>query len=410
MKKFVKFLIDNHKKENMMLKAIDDVSVRQLLSLEQYIKKIFKAADSSKYNDSEFVYGRTKYAQYTQIKFVYNFLDSDSVYASCSELSNDKNENKMLSINDCQDAYISCFYKGNEDVGDVYSQWLAYCPKGGVSFEFYFGQDNFKTQKHIDTNNIEEYIKEIENDLDNMSKEQKHIFKYSLLCNDSDDSKNYYLYENYPISVFYRDKASLIQNEQIIDSMLQPIRNKLSISNYMVVPYLKDIGFYQEKETRLAFINSGDRLQKCIKFRKNDDGTKTPYIEVKFGDMDLNNRPCEFVKRQRGESERDAVIRRIKEYPLAAKSGKTPIIIPQGYNQEEIYNIVEDVINTEFKDDDYKIICQGHLPITKITLAPTFDSTVHKKKLEIYCKSKYWLRSVEICESKIPYKYINSNH
>ena len=56
------------------------------------------------------------------------------------------------------------------------------------------------------------------------------------------------------------------------------------------------------------------------------------------------------------------------------------------------------------------IICQGHLPITKITLAPTSDKELLKKKLEIFCKSKYWLRNVEICTSKLPYNMININH
>ena len=144
------------------------------------------------------------------------------------------------------------------------------------------------------------------------------------------------------------------------------------------------------------------------------NGAKIPYIEVKFGNNDYNYKPCEFLGIKPEKLNEGEVKKRLQSFSPLKLSSQYPIIVPQGHNQEQVFNIVEKVVNEINKDrpsyQKIKIICQGHLPITKITLAPTEDRKEQRKMMEIYCKSKYWLRNVEICESIIPYNTTNNNH
>ncbi|MCM1284941.1 MAG: hypothetical protein NC213_00090 [Acetobacter sp.] len=383
-----------------MLKKIQDFDVKELLCKRNEIKIKFENMNSISKYDNKDITPNTKYVTYTNINSLYKFLDSDLLRLGCSELSNDYMENKMMSIEKTYDTYICSFYQGDKSAGDKYSQWLAYCSNGGASLEFYFGQD-YINLKAIDSN--EDYENSAINHFDLINKSEKSLFDYSLLC--GDDKSAFYLYPNFPVYVQYCDEVNK-NNNSIYNSVISSI----VADPGLLAPYFKHSGFEQESEARLAFINKNHRLDRCVKFRERNDGTKSPYIEVKFGDNDKNDRPCGI----NGENEKEleeAIIKLLNNRTYAEILYKTPIIIPQGNDQEKIYNIVEKVLNNnDFKKENLKIICQGHLPITMITLAPMKDSSIQKKKLEIYCKSKYWLKNVEICESKIPYNTQNNNH
>ena len=391
-----------------MIKKIADKSLEELF----YIRKI--VADCS--NNVLFceyptqnITANSSFVKYTSINTQYKMLDSDSLLVFCSELSNDLSENKAVRDVTPQDTYISSFYLSDRtkcNASDVYSQWMSYCKDGGVAFEFYFGQDIIGNSKNLSE---KEYSKHIKSCFENAKQRELNTFNYSLICNDAKDDSDYYLYPNFPFQVQYYD--NLGKNDEF------PINEMVKASDATIeelLPFFKHSGFVQESEARLAFVNINNRLAKCIKFIDKKDGTKIPYIEVKFGDLDNNKKPCDYIKIASDMTIEDAITKDFENKNPFSLIQQKPIIIPQGRDQEEIYNTIESVLNkidpNLLKQHKINIICQGHLPITKITVAPTNDRREQKKKLEIYCKSKYWLRNVEICESQIPYNTVNNNH
>lgn len=361
--------------------------------------------------------GNTVYVKYTPKSNMYNILDSDSLYLFCSELSNDRSENHIIPIKNTIDTYITCFYQsvaGTElfDSNDIYSQWMSYCRDGGASLEFYFGQDLIG----INPDNMGE--DECQEKVLKAVDEHKDLFSYSILCSNAKKESDFIKYSTFPFQVHYFDEsvAGVNWGNGIYPALLEGIIDNVRISEEQVAPYFKHSGFIQESAARLAVLNKDNQLSSCINFMDKKDGTKIPYIVVKFGDMDANERPCDFVDNIKRKDMRRAIENKIDKIPPYKFNNKSTIIIPQGRDQEEVYNMVEAAIKErqkkENKLDDRlpNIICKGHLPITRITLAPTEDRAEQRKQMEIYCKSKYWLRNVKVCESVIPYNTHNSNH
>lgn len=357
----------------------------------------------------------TTYVKYSSKYSMYKILESDSLYLFCSELSNDTLENKMLQSQSL-DTYITCFHSGNVNgrnqsinLNDTYSQWMSYCNDGGASFEFYFFQDKVG-QMFGDKNN---------DSITSQIKQEKNMFEYSLLCGNESTTSDYYDYLTFPYRVHYYNSvnASAGQTSTVELSYLNII-NKLAEEHNLDIndlsPFFKHSGFIQERESRLAVVNRNNELAKCIKFIEKPDGSRVPYIIAKFGSNDNWLSPCiKLDKDQNNIFENETSIRKsIDSIDPYHRNKNFPIIIPQGRNQEQIYNIVESIVNEKEKESTfkYKIICQGHLPITTITLAPTTDRKEQKKMMEIFCQSKYWLRHVDICESCIPYNMNNVNH
>lgn len=395
-----------------MIRRIPEKQMIEMFKVRNQISKLNASkAFLKKYVDVP-VNANSTYVKYTNKNSMYKMLESDSLFMFCSELSNDKTENKMLDIAQRKDTYISCFYNYNyslddalENSSDVLSQWMSYCNSGGAAFEFYFGQDFFG---RINSKK-DDYDKAVDEFFDNIDINEKNRYCYSLMTKDPADDSDFILYPNFPFQLQYYENT--INDSDSVALAFESIKDKYEIKDSDILPYLKHSGFVQESEARLAFVNDDDCLSDCIKFIEAKDGTRIPYIDVKFGNNDLSKLPCDFVYIPAGKTLEEAICEKLKKRKKFMNNPKFPIIIPQGRDQEEIYNKVEKATKKLFGDNvKPKIICQGHLPITKITLAPTQDRTEQCKKLEIFCKSKYWLRNVEIVESQIPYNTNNSNH
>lgn len=360
----------------------------------------------------------TTYVKYCSRKSMYDILESDSLYLFCSELSNDKQENQFLKRSDPLEAYISCFYNSHSSIhtqnsSDVYSQWLGYCRDGGASFEFYFYQDKLSGLFNKSTLDFQNFIKD-----------NKELFDLSLITASNQSPSEYVKYSAFPFRVQYYDegifKESLGNDGTYLEksnTFLQSIRGVIQqykTNEDIVAPYFKHSGFVQESEARLAIVNYDTQISKCVNYLKNSSGARIPYINAKFGDSDKTMRPCVMLNKdgQNIFENSESVEKYIRAIPVYKRKRQFPIIIPQGRNQEEMYLIVETVVSDMEKNDkgSFSIICQGHLPITKITLAPTTDRSEQRKMMEIFCKGRYWLRHVEISESKIPYNTNNINH
>ena len=348
---------------------------------------------------------------------MYKILESDSLFLFCSELSNDTLENKLLQSKSF-DTYITCFHSGNVNgrnqtinLNDTYSQWMSYCHDGGASFEFYFFQDQVGQIFKDNSDKGESITSRI--------KQGKDKFEYSLLCGNEPTTSDYYDYLTFPYRVHYYNSvnASVGQTSTVELSYLNIINklaDKYSLDINDLSPFFKHSGFVQERESRLAIVNRNNELAKCIKFIEKPDGSRVPYIIAKFGSNDNWLSPCIKLDKNQNNifGSKSSIQKYIDSIDPRFRNKNFPIVIPQGRDQEEIYNIVEGIVNEKEKESTfkYKIICQGHLPITTITLAPTTDRKEQKKMMEIFCQSKYWLRHVDICESCIPYNMNNVNH
>ena len=395
-------------RRSKMIKKIEDSSIQDTFKKRKIIMDATIEKLVGHQYDYQTITANSTFVKYTNIRTQYKMLDSDSLYLFCSELSNDLSENKASLEEKSEDTYISSFYLDNRsesNASDVYSQWMSYCKDGGVAFEFYFGQDI------IGVDESRNYEDQINDTFKSLNDTQKNIFNFSLLCGDAKSPSDYFLYKNFPFQVSYYDNSLYDKNDTV---PVKDIANLCNVTPEFILPFFKHSGFIQECEARLVFINKNNRLSKCIKFIDKNDGTKIPYIEVKFGSNDNEFKPCDFVDIKPTDSLEEAINKKINIIPGYKLNPRFPIIIPQGREQEKIYNLVEKALNSRdtslLTSHRVCIICQGHLPITKITVAPTNDRAEQKKMLEIYCKSKYWLRNVEICESQIPYNTVNNNH
>lgn len=63
---------------------------------------------------------------------------------------------------------------------------------------------------------------------------------------------------------------------------------------------------------------------------------------------------------------------------------------------------IEALGNFKQRETDIKVWCKGHLPIRKIIVGPGEKQKEIKESLEFYRHTVYWLRYIDIEESKIP--------
>lgn len=326
---------------------------------------------------------------YTPFEKLFSIMDSDSLWASRSRFSNDSTEDKVLGeewIKKEQyygDNYIVSFCEKD----DILSQWRGYCPKGGVSIGFMFPR-GYSTYTLL----LEDYKGEL-----------------------SLSGENIELYKNRPLPVIYCKLDTVTQERTFNEDFTNFFKEieKSGTKFYDIAPYLKNNSFDEERELRLVFNNSNREIEKCIRFRKLDDGSMIPYIVVKFGNLLENGRSLLLTYDE-------STICDIFKQHIESMHRK-PIIIPCGKDQSDVCNSFSKKIR-DYKKQMYrtnrirqnpkiqrwinnplKIICDGHLPIISITVSPSPKQEYMKEVIERFCRSKYWLQNVEVKCSKIPY-------
>lgn len=300
---------------------------------------------------------------YTSLPKLFNILDNDCFWASNIRFSNDETEVKLLN-DDRHDDYVVCFCEKSDQL----SQWRGYCVEGGAAIGFHIGQYQ----------------------------------KYSVLQADYDASGAYMIYENAPMPVLYVEPHSSSKNKKNteLDACIEYINREYSAREefkYLISPYIKNSLFYEELESRLAFMNKAEVLSKHIRFRNLDNGIKVPYIVVKHGDVkrmlaNCRTNPDDYDKKK------------LQEIYDSHKD----IWIDEGRDQETIYYEILERVNSFLTQNDYdedaiNIFCRGHFPIDEIVVAPTVDRARVAEQIERFCRSKYWLRNVKVRESVIPY-------
>ena len=309
-----------------------------------------------------------KLYHYTSLPVLFSLLENDSIWASGTRFSNDSSEETLLKnevfqdLNYVGDSFIICF----SDKEDCLSQWRGYCFHGGVSIEFDVTQPR----------------------------------NYSVLHADNDVSHKYELIHNVPFPVLYVEQEQLSSSP---NSLTRQLLEESDLQHYApwkardIIPYFKDRAFEEESEWRLMFGNHNGELSKCVRFRTVQDGIKVPYMVVKSGDLGEDLSQCQFDPNEYTKDKMD----------LMRESGKS-IMIPQGNDQESIYYKMESIVaeyNNKRRKDNWpmKIYCEGHLPIRRIIVSPTYARERVAEKIKRYCWSIYWLRNVDVLSSNIPY-------
>ena len=313
-------------------------------------------------------YAIPKLFHYTSLSALFDILESDSIWFSGLRFSNDSSDEILLG-NDWLhehkyygDNFIFCI----GEKGNLLSQWRGYCPNGGASISFDVAQ----------------------------------LREYSALYADFDTSRKHNDVNCIALPVLYAhntEDAQLIA--RIIEELLD--RDKKAASKYSLldindfIPYIKHSAFCEEREFRLLISNSNGELSKCIRFRQLQNGTKLPYIVIKSDCVDESHENIV-------DTSEENIIKIIKnrEYYKFVE-------IPVCSNQSDLCFRVRDyiMIHTELTKDGVKIrvFCKGHLPIRSIMIAPMPDQNRIKEQVIRFCRSKYWLRDVEVSTSDIPY-------
>jgi len=313
-------------------------------------------------------YAIPKLYHYTSLSALYDILESDSIWFSGLRFSNDSSEEILLGndwlfkLKYYGDNFIFCI--GEKD--DLLSQWRGYCPNGGASIGFDVAQ----------------------------------LRQYSVLYDDFDTTRKHNDVNGKALPVLYAPNTEgaqlitrIIEDKLDVDRKTTSRYSLLNVKDF--IPYIKHDAFSEEQEFRLLFSNTDEELSRCIRFRRLQNGTKIPYIVVKSDCIDESH---ETIIDTSEES-----VKKITEDREYYKEVEIPVCT----NQSDLCSRVRGYIteHPELTTDNVKIrvFCKGHLPIRSIRIAPMIDQNRIKEQVSRFCRSKYWLRDVDIKPSDIPY-------
>jgi len=311
---------------------------------------------------------------YASLQTLFNILESDSLWVSGMQFSNDSSEEKLLGDDWLKnksyvgDNFIFC----TGEAGDLLSQWRGYCTNDGVSIGFDIGKQAVYSVLHTD-------------------------FEESQKCTNTEALPFPVLYTHEQSEENARDGAQLLARiieNRLTEDKVASIHKYPALKVTDFVPYIKHFAFHEEQERRLLFSNSNGEFSKCIKFRSLSNGTKIPYIVVKR----------EYVRdsRQKKISNSKANIKKIIE----TRERPEVVVVPVCSNQSEISSLIRSYIkdnNLTKEFGEIGVFCEGHLPIRSITIAPMPDQNRIKEQVFYFCQSKHWLKDVKIRLSHIPY-------
>jgi hypothetical protein len=341
--------------------------------LTKYNEKIYPLFP----NGENIFFSPRKLYHYTSLETLFNILENDSLWFPNSRFSNDLAEEKIIG----KDKLKEIDYRGDNfsfslsaDKGDTLSQWRGYCNNGGASIGFHFNS---------------EYTEGVSN--------------FSVLHADYEFSEKVNNITGVAVPVIYLNSETehlsetneFIKERQRIVFRLLKLENESNgdlLKESYFVPLFKYPQFCQEREFRIILSNSDDELSECIRFRTLKNGTKVPFIVVKHGFI---NDSIKKVKRTGKKN----IIKICKSPNMPG----IPVLLPNCRNQSKLYTAMWEFLCEKNPEEPRPIICEGHLPILSITIAPMVDQNRIVEQVERFCQSKYWLRTVKIFASKIPY-------
>lgn len=353
-------------------------------------------------NDIEIFNMQEHCFHYTSLESFWKIIESDTFRATHVRFSNDMQEYKcgediierIIGSKNLrkENYYVICFCSD----GDLLSQWREY-GKVGVSIEMDFGR-----QSLFSINSKTSFI------------DYKMIFSY-------------------PVNVLYVNKGNTIKNEDFYRSEKVFSYESLKMSYEAspahgrdedfrsIIPYIKHGAFIEEKESRLLFsMPPGEEDQEKKYVQYTDPAPfKKPYLEVKYGDKNESNRPCTYIHVSElagsnvenivktwlinyNKSRGKAILFRSETLYENNVNKYSQIYISAGTEQEELLYCIEDACSKLTPQP--KIWCDGYWPVRSIMVGPTLDKDQIRESIDHYCKSKYWLKSVDVTATDTPYR------
>ena len=355
---------------------------------------------------------------YTRLSNFWNIIMSDHMYARHVRFSNDSEENKIGKeiINSILgeeekvtplEYYMLCFC----EEADLLSQWREYA-KGGVSLKFDFSLLEYYTiLNNIETTkSISEKAK---------SEDEKLKSMYSVPETPNRQFKDFQRVYAKPISVFYVKKGETTLFEERCKWLEEEFRGdaEKSISKYMrmLIPYIKHEGFKEEKEARILFEEREGYRPFQVGYLEDEQCVKRPYIRVEFGNAEekfceecqiyflniSNVKKREIKEMLKGNT--NITYHSFKKRSLKDIDGE--IVISSTKRQSEIFEKVDHIVKCwNLQDANYKIWCQGHLPIREIMVGPCKDKEEVIESIANYISGVYWLKYADVKTSEIPYR------
>lgn len=354
---------------------------------------------------------------YTSLANFWNIIRSDHMYARHVRFSNDSEEYKigediirsLLDANEKiqpMEYYMICFC----EEPDLLSQWREYA-KDGVSLKFDFSYSEYYT--------ILNNEKTFRNNMETVEFLEKDKSIYFLPESPRRRSIDFQRVYAKPVSVFYvkkgensifKDRYQWLQEEFLTDA-------ELSVLKYMkmMIPYIKHEGFKEEKEARLLFEEKEYNRSLQVDYSEDVRGLKRPYIRVEFGNAEEKFKEecqicfCNIPDECKTEIKNCLKGNTLITYKVLSKKKlgniDGEIIIGSTKIQDIIFNRIDYVIKRlNMNGGNYKIWCQGHLPIKEIMVGPSKNREEIKESILQYIGGIYWLKYVDVVISDIPYR------
>lgn len=399
---------------------------------ENSTSEVLKGTEQTEYAAAYHICDGLLY-HYTKLDTLWKIFASDSFFARNIRFSNDFNEyltgrytienyiNKLKGPDAAQRDealkkirenpmmhFMVCFC----DDGDLLSQWRGYAQNGvSIGMDFTGG---FCRGKEL----------------------SQHAEQFCVLNNkryqdaaDKTDGKYYingeplrFLQMPYQVQYISKEENARSKRGRDIKNILNKLyENSDGGMNRLIgyIPYIKDVGFEEEKEYRLIFdmeylgqskAHSDDVRSKKLEFLEQEN-LKKPYINVEFGNP---QEKCDRVKTVWLGGAACGLEGELKkahgdiEIKLVAGAGvRTEVCIGEGTNQEEIQQAIEKEIERPAalpEKEAVKIWCKGHLPIRKIIVGPGERQDEVKESMEYYKKTVYWLKYIDIDKSATPFR------
>lgn len=366
---------------------------------------------------------------YTSREVFWKIMDSETLLARHTMFSNDYEENKIgtkkiqAAMEKCEmnagkietQPFMICFCA--ED--DLLSQWRGYA-KEGVSLEFDFSKGLYSLNGGFSTYGCYTIM-------NNDTVEEEYLSR--TISREKGKKKENDLFMGAvksPYSVIYTESKmeegeddDLIIEQQIQKIEAAPDETRRSHIVEMI-PYIKNKKFAEEKEYRLIFdmnvlVSESNRSLLQEKYTYLDeDGVRKPNIRVKFGDMSereneitrlyyVNSDLDDAMNSLTQELEKDGIKIEIVKHSKKFKMPENEVLVSNSKYQEEICTKLRMKLHQRpTGTPEINVWCDGHLPIRKVTVAPSKDAELMKCSIQEYLKTKYWARDIKVEISKIP--------
>lgn len=355
---------------------------------------------------------------YTSRDVFWKIIDGESMLARHIMFSNDFHENEIgrrkitkamedvahtkLTATDAL-PFMVCFCEN----GDLLSQWRGYA-KEGIALEFDFTKGLYGMEQGFSSAHCYTVMNKLADgdylSADNNTKgTDPNIFMGAVVS---------------PYKVIYTDRRD-IPDQSVID-LIKKINTEFADDIQQtaigMIPYIKNDKFQEEAEYRLIFdmnqLAAGEyrRLLEEKYVNLDVDGVRKPNIRIKFGnqykaaheesltvyysDEKLSEVMRNFKRKCRIAGISVKPIRRVRKYKIDSKE----ILISEGKHQEKACYLLRRML----PDKEYKVWCDGHLPIRRIIVGPSRDAEFMRNSIKEYIKTKYWAESIDVVTSQIP--------